>query len=126
MFSPSLLSRPQTSKGRIPIIKPSGAFFGFVFGFFFLCFFVCFFFCFLGPHLQHMEVPGLGVKSDLQPPAHTTATATRDPSRTCDPHHGSQQHWILNPLSEDRARTHTLMDTSQVCNPLSHDRNSNF
>ena len=27
----------------------------------------------LGPHLQHMEVPRLGVKSELQPLAYTTA-----------------------------------------------------
>ena len=28
--------------------------------------------------------------------------------------HSSQQHWILNSLSEARDRTHVLMDTSQV------------
>ena len=32
----------------------------------------------------------------------------------CDLHYSSQQHWILNPLSEARDRTHILMDTSQV------------
>ena len=37
-------------------------------------------FFFLGSHLQHMEVPRLGVESEL--PAYTTATATRDPSHT--------------------------------------------
>ena len=30
------------------------------------------FFVFLGPHLQHMEVPKLGVKSELQLPAYST------------------------------------------------------
>ena len=35
---------------------------------------------FLGPHLRHMEVPRLGAESELQLPAYTTATATRDPS----------------------------------------------
>ena len=30
-------------------------------------------FVFLGPHLQHMEVPRLGVESELQLPAYTTA-----------------------------------------------------
>ena len=30
--------------------------------------------CFLGLHLQHMEVPRLGVESELQLPAYTTAT----------------------------------------------------
>ena len=36
--------------------------------------------CFLGPHLWHMEIPSLGVKSELQLSAYTTATATRDPT----------------------------------------------
>ena len=31
------------------------------------------FVCFLGPHSQHMEVPRLGVKSELQLPDYTTA-----------------------------------------------------
>ena len=47
----------------------------------------CFVFCFLGPHLrhmEHMERPGLGVQSELQLPASTTATATLDPSFLCD------------------------------------------
>ena len=30
-------------------------------------------FFFLQPHLQHMEVPGLGVELELQLPAYTTA-----------------------------------------------------
>ena len=74
-------------------------------------------FCFVfsGQHLRHVEVPRLGVESELQLPAYTTATATRDPSLICDLHRSSQQHRILNPLSEARDRTHTLMDTSQVC-----------
>ena len=33
----------------------------------------------LGPHLWHMEVPRLGVESELQLPAYTTATAMQDP-----------------------------------------------
>ena len=52
-----------------------------------------------------MEVPRLGVESELQLLAYTTATATWDPSRICDPHHSSQQRWILNPLSEARDGT---------------------
>ena len=56
-----------------------------------------FFFCFSGPHLRHMEVPRLGVLSELQLPAYATATATSEPSLVCDLHHSSQQHWILNP-----------------------------
>ena len=35
-----------------------------------------FFFCLLGLHLQHMEVPRLEVKLELQLPAFATATAT--------------------------------------------------
>ena len=46
-----------------------------------------------------MEVPRLGVKSEL----YTTATTRLDPSCICDPHHSSQQHHILNPLIEARA-----------------------
>ena len=71
-------------------------------------------FAFLGPHLCHMEVPRLGVPSELQPPAYTTATATRDPSRICDPHHSSRQHWILHPRSEARDLTHNLMVPCQI------------
>ena len=37
---------------------------------------------------------------------------------------GSQQSWILNLLSEARDWTGLLRDTSQVLNPLSHNRNS--
>ena len=41
--------------------------------------YIFFFFSFLGLHPQHMEVPTLGVESELQLPAYVTATATRDP-----------------------------------------------
>ena len=84
------------------------------------------YFVFLEPHLQHMEVPQLGVEAELQLPAYTTATATRDPSHICDLHHGSRQNWILNPLSGSRDRIHILMATSWDCNPLSHYGNSNY
>ena len=39
-----------------------------------------FFFVFLVSHLWQLEVPRLGVESEMQLPACTTATATRDPS----------------------------------------------
>ena len=71
-----------------------------------------------------MEVPRLGVESDLQLPAYTTATTTWDPSHVCDTHHGSQQRPILNPLSEARDGTQMLMDTSAVLNLLNHNGNS--
>ena len=57
---------------------------------------------FLGPHLLHMEVPRLGVKSELQLLAYVTATTMLDQSCICDPHHSLFQHWILKPLSEAR------------------------
>ena len=64
--------------------------------YFFVCLFV-FCFCFLGLHLWHMEVPRLGVESELQLLAFATATATQDPSCICSLHHISQQCQILNP-----------------------------
>ena len=42
-----------------------------------------FFFFFKWLNLWHIEVPRLGVKSELQPPTYTTATATPDVSRIC-------------------------------------------
>ena len=62
-----------------------------------------------------MEVPRLGVKSELQLPAYITATAMRDPRHVCNLHHSSLQHRILNPLSEAKDQTCILMDTRQVC-----------
>ena len=62
-----------------------------------------------------MKVPRLGVKLELQWPAHTTATAMPDPSHIFDLHHHSWQCGILKPLSGARNRTFILMDTSQVC-----------
>ena len=69
---------------------------------------------FLGPHPWHMEVPRVGGKSELQLPAYTTARAMRNPSRACNLHHSSRQHWILNPLRKARNWTLILMDPSQV------------
>ena len=40
---------------------------------------IFFFNVFLGSHLQHVEVPRLGVKSELQLQTYTTATATPEP-----------------------------------------------
>ena len=57
------------------------------------------FFFFLGPHpWHHMEVPRLGVKSELQLPAYPTAAAMQDPSCVCKLHHSSWQRRIPNPL----------------------------
>ena len=71
-----------------------------------------------------MEFPRLGVESELQWLAHATVTAAWDPSHTCNLCHSFRQHQILNPLREARGGTHILIDTSQIFNPLGHDRNS--
>ena len=73
------------------------------------------FFCVFGLQPQHMEVPGLGVKKELQPPAYVTATAMPDPSCIWDLHHSSWQCQILNPLTEARDRTRYLMVPSRIC-----------
>ena len=72
------------------------------FGFLFFCLF------------RAMEVPRLGVKSELHQQAYTTAIAMPDLSHICDLHHSSQQRQILNPLSKVRDRTCVLMETSQI------------
>ena len=72
------------------------------------------FFCFLGPHPQHMEVPRLGVESELQLLAYTMATAMPDPSHICDLHHSSWQRQVLNPLIEAKDQTCILMHASQI------------
>ena len=60
-----------------------------------------------------MEVPGLGVKSELQLLAYPTVAATSDPSRVCDLQIADllTACQILNPLSEARDQTHILTDT---------------
>ena len=72
-------------------------------------------FVFLGPHLRHMEVPRLGVESELQLLAYTIATARRDPSHICNLQHSLQQHWILSPLREARDQICNLMVPSWIC-----------
>ena len=52
-----------------------------------------------------MEVPRLGVKSELQLLARIMATATQGLNRVCDLHHSLCQCQILNPLSEARDQT---------------------
>ena len=83
----------------------------------YMCVHVCvyfFLFFFLGPHPWHVEVPRLGVESELQLLAYATATATPDPTCLCNLYHSSEQHWILNPLNKAKDRTRILMETSQV------------
>ena len=52
--------------------------------------------CLLGPHPRHMQLPRLGVESELPLPAYITATAMPDPSWVCDlclSNAGSLTHW---------------------------------
>ena len=58
-----------------------------------------------------MEVPRLGVESELQLPAYAAATTKWDLNLLCNLHHSSWQHHILNPLSEAQDQTCILMDT---------------
>ena len=65
-----------------------------------------------------MEVPRLGVESELQRPAYTTATATATTAQglSCifNLHHSSWQRQILNPLGEAKDRTRNLMVPSRI------------
>ena len=70
-----------------------------------------------------MEVPQLGVESELQLQAYSTATAMQNHSHICDPYLSSQQRQIFNPLSEARDQTCISIDTSQVLNLVSHSGN---
>ena len=83
-----------------------------------------FFLHFLQPHLRHVEVVRLGIKPELQLLAYATAMAMHDLSLIWDLHCNLQQCQILEPLSKARDGTCNLMDTSQVHNPLSHNKNS--
>ena len=73
-----------------------------------------------------MEVPGLGVTLELQlrSTPQTQIQATPNPSHICDLCHCFQQCWILNLLREAGDQTCVLMNTSQVLNLRSHNRNS--
>ena len=69
---------------------------------------------FLGLHPRHIEIPRLGVKSELQLMATAIATAISDPIRVFNLHHSSWQCWILNPLSKARDQTRNLKFPSQI------------
>ena len=68
----------------------------------------------LGANPQHMEVPRLGVESELWQMAYATAIATQDMNHVCDLYHSSQQLQILNQLSEARDQIRVLMDASWI------------
>ena len=81
------------------------------------------FFFFLGTHLWHMEVPRLGIESELLLLAYATATAIPDPGCICNLHHRLRQCQILNPLS--KAKDHTSSWTlCRVLNSQSRNENS--
>ena len=82
---------------------------------FFLFCFVLFIFClFRAAYAAYGGSQTRGL-SELQPLAYARATAMRDPSWVCNPHHSSQQPQIPNPLSEARDRTCNLMFPSHIC-----------
>ena len=94
--------------------------------FFFFCFFFCLFFksFWWGAHSWHMEVPRLGVKSELQLPAYTTATEIQDLRCICDLHHSSQQCQILNPQPHGSCQFHFCCTTTGT--PKRADLNCKF
>ena len=68
-----------------------------------------------------MEVPRLGVESELLLPAYTTATAIQDLSYICNLHHSSRQRWILNPLEQGQGsnlRPHGCLSDLLTTEPL--------
>ena len=62
-----------------------------------------------------MEVPRLGVLSELQLLAYAKATAMHDPSHVFDIYHSLWQHQVLNPMREARDQTQNLMVPNQIC-----------
>ena len=73
-----------------------------------------FFFSFLGPHLQPVEVPRLGVESSAAAGLCRGHSSARSELQQ-RPTHSSRPHQILNPLSGVGDWTLVLMDTSWVC-----------
>ena len=96
----SIYSHPLSHNGNSCLFLFLFYFISFYLFYFILLYFILFYFilCFIGPFLWYMEVPKLGVESELQLLAYTTATATWDPSSICDPYHRSWQCRIPDPL----------------------------
>ena len=103
----------HTEDLQSPVFVPGPAYCSFRETFLFFFSFLLLF-CFSGPHLQHMGVPRLGGKLELQLLTYATDTATWNLSCICSLYHSSQQHQILNPLSETKGQTCVLMDTSWI------------
>ena len=81
-------------------------------------------FFFLGPHLRQMEVPRLGVESELQLLAYITATATPDLSFIWDLHCSLQQHQSLTHRARPGIEPVSSWTLCWILNLLSHSENS--
>ena len=82
-------------------------------------------FClFLGPHSGHMEVPGLGVESELQLLAYPMGPTAPNLSRVCKLHHSSLQGQILNPSEQGQGLNLCPQGYQSDSLPLSHNGNS--
>ena len=71
-------------------------------------FFFSFFFFGRGAHRQHMEVPRLGVESELQLSAYPTATTKSYPSHSCKPCCMLRQRPILKQLTRPGTKPTSL------------------
>ena len=80
-----LLNGSEGRKDTVNLPTPVW-FFWFFFFFFFFGFLGFFFLPFLRLLLRHMEVPRLGVESELKLLVYIRATATPDPSHVCNLH----------------------------------------
>ena len=88
-----MLSHPMLSHSSLRLFSQS------------LLFIYLFIYCFLGLPLRHMEVPRLGVESELQLLVYATATATWDPSCVCNLYHTTRQRRIPNHLARPGIET---------------------
>ena len=96
---------PRSSQSRLFFAACRSYFSYFHFASFFLFFFLLF----------RAVLEAYGGSQSRGGSVRAIATATQDPSCLCDLHHSSQQHQILNPLSEARDPTRSLMVPSQFC-----------
>ena len=80
-------------------------------------------FVFLGPHPWHMDIPRLGVESELQLLAYATARAMADLSHICNPHHCLQPCWIFLSTEQGQGLNLHPVYTGWILNPLIHNGN---
>ena len=80
----------------------------------------------LRPHVQHMEVPQLGVESELDLSAYTIATAKTYSNCICDLHHILWQCRILTHWARPGIKPKCLRTSCWVLNPLSHNSSSSI